>query len=126
VVRIDTRLDENSTGLSTAPEVAALIARMDMVVTTRLHGIALALNEGVPALAVDPIAGGAKVLRQAEAVGWPIAYTADVLSDEELKHAFDFCLTHEARRKAQYCAERAQAALTAVHDEFIAAVGLRE
>jgi hypothetical protein len=122
VVRIDTRLDDNSTGLRTANEVVSLVARMDMIVTTRLHGTVLALKHGVPALAIDPIAGGAKVIRQARTVGWPIAYTADVLSDDELNRAFDFCLTQEAHREARRCAERARAALTAVRDEFIASL----
>ena len=36
-VPIDTRLDTNSTGLRSAAEVESLIARMDLVITTRLH-----------------------------------------------------------------------------------------
>lgn len=36
-----------------------------------MHGLALALKAGVPALGVDPVAGGGKVSRQAEALGWP-------------------------------------------------------
>src|SRR5262249_15620796 len=51
LVRIDTRLDENATGLRTAAEVESLIARVDLMVTTRLHGMVLALKNGVPALA---------------------------------------------------------------------------
>lgn len=50
--------------------------RMDAVVTTRLHGMVFALKN-VPALAVDPIRGGAKILRQAEAIGWPVVFVAD-------------------------------------------------
>ena len=49
-----------------APEVVSLIRRSDVVVTTRMHGLVLALREGVPAVTVDPIAGGAKVSRQAK------------------------------------------------------------
>ena len=71
VVPIDTRLDINSTGLRTPAEVESLIARMDVVLTTRLHGMVLALKNGVPAIAIDPIAGGAKIRRQAETIGWP-------------------------------------------------------
>jgi exopolysaccharide biosynthesis predicted pyruvyltransferase EpsI len=64
VIAIDTRLDENRTGLRTAGEVESLIARMDVVLTTRLHGMVLALKNGVPAIAIDSVAGGAKVRRQ--------------------------------------------------------------
>ncbi len=45
---------------------------MDIVVTTRLHGMVLALKNGVPAIAVDPIVGGAKITQQARAINWPI------------------------------------------------------
>jgi polysaccharide pyruvyl transferase WcaK-like protein len=44
----------------------------DVVVTTRLHGLVLALKQGVPVLAVDPVAGGARVATQAAAWGWPV------------------------------------------------------
>jgi hypothetical protein len=121
-VRIDTRLDENSVGLRTPREVASLIARMDVVVTTRLHGLALALSRGVPALAIDPIGGGAKVVRQARAVGWPVVFTADALSAAELQGALDFCLGEEARREARRCAERAREQVAALRAEFIAAL----
>jgi hypothetical protein len=121
-VRIDTRLDLNATGLRTANEVASLIARMDAVVTTRLHGLVLALKHGVPALAIDPVAGGAKVLRQARAFGWPVVYTADALTDDELRIALDHCLTAEARREAALAAQRGMKRLAAVRDEFIASL----
>ena len=49
-----------------------MIGRADVVVTTRLHGLVLALKQGVPALAVDPVAGGAKVAAQAAVWGWPV------------------------------------------------------
>jgi hypothetical protein len=122
VVRIDTRLDANSTGLRTPREVESLIARVDAVVTTRLHGTVLALKNGVPALAIDPIAGGAKVRRQAETVGWPVVFTADVLDDGDLSRALDFCLTEEARTRARRCRDDAVKKVLRVRDEFLAAL----
>ncbi|MDJ0903111.1 MAG: polysaccharide pyruvyl transferase family protein [Xenococcus sp. MO_188.B8] len=118
-IPIDTRLDENSTGLRTSAEVESLIARMDLVLTTRLHGTVLALKNGVPALAIDPIAGGAKILRQAETIGWPIVFTADTVTDEALHKAFEYCLTDAARTKAKECCERARKNLTEVHETFV-------
>lgn len=110
-----------------APEVAALIARADVVVTTRLHGLVLALRQGVPAVAIDPIAGGAKVSRQAETVGWPAVLSADSLTDEALGESFDFCLTPEARSRARQCAEGAQRELAELEQSFVAALeGLRK
>lgn len=119
-VPIDTRLDANRTGLRTPSEVESLIARMDVVVTTRLHGTVLSLKNGVPPLVVDPIAGGAKIRRQAETVGWPVVFTADALTDEALQDAFDYCLTEEARGRALACRERARQMVQGVRDEFVA------
>ncbi len=124
VVPIDTGLDPNKTNLRTAAEVETLIARMDLVVTTRLHGTVLALKNGVPAIVVDAIAGGAKVLRQAETIGWPVAFSADCLSDEALEMAFEYCLTEEARAKARECRERAIKAVEEMRDEFLSALNL--
>jgi len=120
VVPIDTRLDENRTGLRTAGEVEALIARMDVVLTTRLHGTVLALKNGVPVLAVDCVAGGAKVKRQTEAVGWPTVFSADRMSDDELLSAFDYCLTAPARTAAVACRNRAAAGVARIRDQFMA------
>ena len=123
VVRIDTRLDANLTGLRSAAQVESLIARMDAVVTTRLHGLVLALKNGVPAVAVDPIAGGAKVSRQAAALGWQHVVAGDAVSPCALADALDACLQPEARTDAGACAERAQSLLVEAHASFIAAVG---
>ncbi len=119
MVRIDTRLDENSTGLRTAAEVESLIARMDVVLTTRLHGIVLALKNGIPALAIDAIVGGAKVRRQAESLGWPICFDVEKLDPKELLETFDWCLTAEARNKARACAEAAALKLAEVERTFL-------
>lgn len=72
-VPVDTRLAHADwRSPATAAQVEAVIRRADVVVTTRLHGLVLALKNGVPALAVDPVAGGAKVAAQAAAWGWPV------------------------------------------------------
>jgi len=106
-----------------AAEVVSLIARADVVVTTRLHGLVLALRQGVPAVAIDPIPGGAKVTRQAEAIGWPAVLSAASLSDEALGEAFDFCLTPEARSRARECADGAQRELADLEESFVTALG---
>jgi hypothetical protein len=120
VIRIDTRLDENRTGLRTPAEVEAVIARMDVILTTRLHGTVLALKNGIPAIVVDAVAGGAKVLRQAEAIGWPVVFTADAVTDQQLSIAFDYCLTSDARTKASDCRCRAAAKVAELGEDFVA------
>jgi hypothetical protein len=118
-VSIDTRLDENTSGLRTPAEVESAIACMDAVVTTRLHGTVLALKNGVPALAIDPIAGGAKISRQVETIGWPMTFMADDLNDEKLQAAFDYCLTEEAKREARQCAARAVRVVEGLRERFV-------
>jgi hypothetical protein len=122
VVAIDTRLDENRTGLRTPGQVESLIARMDAVVTTRLHGLVLALKNGVPAVAIDTVQGGAKVTRQAEAVDWPVL-AAEALTPEALAAAIDFALTPEARRRARASADAAAIRLAHVREAFLADLG---
>lgn len=120
-VAIDTRLDRPQP-LRTPDEVRSLIGRMDALVTTRLHGTVLALATGVPPLVIDPIAGGAKVLRQAEHLDWPARFTADALDPAALERALTWCLTDEARARARACADRARAELADLEREVVAAL----
>jgi hypothetical protein len=120
IVEIDTRLERNTTGLRTADEVASVVARVDAVVTTRLHGLVFAIKAGVPAVAVDPVAGGAKVRRQAGAIGWPYVHVADELSDADLNASLDACLTQDARLLARACAARAANEVDHIRSRFLA------
>ena len=120
-VPIDTKLDLNAGGLRTVAEVESLIARMDAVVTTRLHGLVFALRSGVPALAIDPISGGAKVASQANAVGWPALLLPDQL--DRLGELFDWCLTDEAGGRARECAEAARGDAERIRGELLEALG---
>ena len=104
VLAVDTRLDPAVPGRRTAAEVEALIAAADVVLTTRLHGLVLALRAGLPALAVDPVPGGGKVLAQAHALSWPAALTVDDLDDELLERHLDWCMEPAAREAARAAA----------------------
>jgi polysaccharide pyruvyl transferase WcaK-like protein len=95
---------------------------MDMLVTTRLHGAVLALKNGVPVLAIDPESGGAKIQRQMKTIGWPIVFTVDRLTDEELRNALEYCLTEEARDLARACGLRSAHEVASIGEEFIAAL----
>ena len=120
-VRIDTRLDvPNDGGLASAAAVESVVARMDAVISTRLHGGVLALKHGVPPLLVDPIAGGAKIRRQAETLGWPAVVTADELDDGRLRELLDWCLGEDARALASECATRGTAELARAGERFAA------
>jgi hypothetical protein len=118
VMPIDTRLDINATGLRTKAEVESALARMEAVITTRLHGTVLSLKNGVPALVIDPEPGGGRIRRQAQTIGWPVVFTVDALDDHALRDALDYCLTKDARAVALQCAERARAAIAAMRASF--------
>lgn len=123
-VNIDTRLDFNTTGLRSAAEIESLIARMDLVLTTRLHGMVLAIKNGVPALAVDSVVGGGKIRRQAEAIGWPHVFSVESATDQALQRAFRDCMTADVRATAKACAVRARAEIERMSAEFIREVCL--
>jgi hypothetical protein len=120
VVRIDTRLDINTTGLRTPGEVEALIARVDALITTRLHGLVLALRNGVPALAVDAVPGGGKILKQCALVGWANVLLLEQIDLTRLGRGLDFALSDEARTMAKECAQRAEQHVVQIRTQLIA------
>lgn len=103
-IPLDTRLDTRDWRLCGTPgEFEAIVRRLDLVVTMRLHGMVLALTQGIPALAADPVAGGAKVTAQARAWGWPALVTPGPdgrLDPASLDHWRDWCLSSDGRAAA--------------------------
>jgi Polysaccharide pyruvyl transferase. len=101
-VPMDTRLDTRDWRLPATPgQLHSLLARLDVVLTTRLHGLVLALRAGVPALAVDPVRGGAKVTAQARALGWPAVLQSELAVPSELGHWWDWCLSEDGLSRAR-------------------------
>jgi hypothetical protein len=101
---LDTRLEAvDELGCRTPEQFRALVARVDVVVTTRLHGLVLALDAGVPALVLHPVAGGAKVTRQAEVLGWPAVCGTCAADAERLDELLRWCLTTR-RADGHHCA----------------------
>jgi hypothetical protein len=121
VVEIDTRLDTHGKNhLRSAVEIESLIARVDVLLTTRLHGLVLALKNGLPPIAIDPEPGGAKIRRQAELLDWPAAFVVDELDDQALQEAFKYCLTDESRAKAKQSCLQAQKLVSEIGHKFVA------
>jgi Polysaccharide pyruvyl transferase len=118
-LEIDTRLDRNSTGLRTAAEVESAIARMDVVLTTRLHGLVLALKHGVPVIAIDPDPRIHKLARQAGVIDWPHVY-GSIPDDATLATAFEYCLTPEARSRAALAGARGRRLVDTLGDDVLA------
>lgn len=124
VVEVDTCFDpENAGGLRTPGQVEAVLRAADAVVTTRLHGLVLGLRVGTPVLAVDPVAGGAKVAAQASAVGWPEVLLPDEVDETAVGAALDRLLDGHRRADVDAALSRADRALTVVGDELGAWLG---
>ncbi|MGV0107959.1 Polysaccharide pyruvyl transferase domain-containing protein [Nostoc sp. DSM 114160] len=119
IVNIDTRLDTNRTGLRSSAEIESLLARMDIVITTRLHGTVLSLKNGVPTISIDPGGDSFKIEKQTKKIGWPMTFTCANITDNKLQEAFDYCLTEAARKKAKECSELAKQIAVEIQNEFI-------
>ena len=121
-LKIDTVLEENEGGLKNTGQIVSMIARTDFTVTTRLHGLVLSLRQGIPAIAIDAISGGAKVTEQAKSLDWPLLFSADALDPGELDRAVAFCQTEEARKLATERRDVACARLSEAREAFIGAL----
>lgn len=123
-VELDTSVpaETNRFGLSNAAQFEAICARLDAMLTTRLHGMVLALKNGVPTVAIDPVAGGDKVTRQARKLGWSEVFDAELVSDDDLVAALDRCLSSDGRAKASLVKEVAIQSLADLDAQFAAAL----
>lgn len=119
-VEIDTRwpASRNAGGLASPAQVISVIARMDALLTNRLHGLVFAMKAGVPALAIDPVAGGNKITAQAKSIGWPAVLSADEIAPERLNSLLDWCLSDEGRVAAKEVAGSARAKLQNLDQQF--------
>jgi hypothetical protein len=96
-----------------AEQVEALVRRADVVVSMRLHGLVLGLKHDRPVIACDPIAGGAKVSGQAEALGWPLVLGAEELTAAALDQALERCLSGTLTGVLQQARARGEAGTAA-------------
>ncbi len=100
-VPLDTRLAHADWERCATPDqFAALVSKMDAVVTTRLHGLVFGLKTGVPVLAVDPVAGGGKVTAQGRALDWPVVAAEDAGDTALLDARLEWCLPASVRPPA--------------------------
>lgn len=68
-------------------------AACDLVLSSRFHGAVLALRHGVPFVALDQIAGGAKVRALLGPSGWPHVYGAEATDARALAAAAEDALS---------------------------------
>jgi hypothetical protein len=102
LLELDTRLDSRDWRLCSTPAAfTALLHRLDVLVTTRLHGLVLGLCHGVPVLAVDPVAAGGKVTAQASVWDWPVLTAEQAADETALDGLWQWCLSADGRAQAQ-------------------------
>lgn len=119
-VNVDTWLHPGRPEVCSTPaQVESVLGRVDAVVTTRLHGLVLALKVGVPALAVDAVTGGGKVSQQAEALGWPAVVHVDAMDDQAMREKLAWCLTGAAREEAARRAADGRRRIGGIRDELL-------
>ncbi|HET7328437.1 MAG TPA: polysaccharide pyruvyl transferase family protein [Nocardioidaceae bacterium] len=119
-VPLDTRLHPQDPLLCSTPgQLESALGRCDAVVTTRMHGLVLALKLGVPAVAVDPVAGGGKVIRQARVLDWPAAFGVEDADGARVAEALRWCLSAEGRSEATAVTDRLEDAVRDLRTEFV-------
>lgn len=123
-IELDTSVpvETNRFGLGNANQFEAICGKLDVMLTTRLHGMVLALKNGVPTIAIDPVSGGDKVTRQARKLGWNEIFDANTASDEDLSDALTRCLSDAGRDKAASVRDTAIRSLANFDAEFEAAL----
>ncbi|MEE4238609.1 MAG: polysaccharide pyruvyl transferase family protein [Anderseniella sp.] len=126
-IEVDTRLGPNPEkmpdhGFRSPSQFESAVARFDVVLTTRLHGMVLALKNGVPVIAIDAVSGGDKVSRQAREICWPEVFDVDMVTSQDLDHALERCLLPDASERAQACADRAKKFWEGFEGAFLSAM----
>lgn len=122
VIDIDTVWTRKDNPIQTPEQLVSVLGRVDMLLTNRLHGMVFALKAGVPVLALDAITGTAKVTQQSAALGWPGCLPIDEATDERVDELVGWCLSDEAKTKAQACRSTALPQLEKLKTDFLDAV----
>jgi hypothetical protein len=104
-------------------QVEALVRRADVVLSMRLHALVLGLAHGVPVIACDPVAGGAKVSAQAAALGWPLVLTAAEIDPYALDAALEHALSGTLGGPIAAAQRRGRAGVAEARDWFTRQLG---
>lgn len=108
----------NIAGLERAEQFDNIVRQPDVVLTTRLHGMVFALKNGIPVVAVDAMAGWAKVTKQAAALGWPLVFDGATVTEAEIQEAVARCLNGELQPCIAQLQERARQSVQRMHARF--------
>lgn len=99
-VMIDTKLPNNEYGLSSVEQIDSVVSKMDIVITTRLHGAVFSIRNNVPFVGIDQIVPEGKMARQLRAMGWKPWFHIASLDEATLSSAIEFLLTDYGRKES--------------------------
>lgn len=125
VIKLDTLTDNNTAGIASVRQLEALIRRVDVIISSRLHGVVYGLKNGVPVVAIDCIAGGAKVSEQVKALEWPLLLNGDGIRADGIAEAVRQALTSETRRLLGAVQARAASRLLEIRHAFLTDLSAR-
>lgn len=111
---VATTIENHLTRAGLSPDgIEVMYLDCDLILTSRFHGAITALRHGVPFIAIDQIAGGAKVFDLLAPLGWKHVYRIDELEQRaltecvtELLQRTDRAELHQARANAIQGANR--------------------
>lgn len=118
-VEIDTLHRKNCTGIYDAASFEHVVSRLDAVISSRLHGLVFSLKNGVPVVAIDAIAGGAKLTNQAKSIGWPVVLNGDDVDEHRIAESVFVCMSVEMRKLSHEVGALAQSQVGHIEQEFI-------
>jgi hypothetical protein len=116
---MDTLLRDNVGSLKNTAQFESLIRRTDLVISTRLHGMVFSLKNGIPVIAIDPVAGGAKITAQANALGWQLLINGEDLTRKRLSDAMEVCLKGSLATEIVECRLNAEKAILNIKDKMV-------
>ena len=121
-VPLDTIHLDNGTSARSARQLTSMLRRLDLVLTTRLHGFVFSLKAGTPAIAIDPVSGGGKVAAQAAAVGWPLVINCDEVTPDLIGDAVRRCLDGSIGDLVQGSLAVARTRVAGIKADFVSVV----
>lgn len=126
-IEVDTRWPriKNRVELGSSEEILSLIAKCDVLITNRLHGLVYGLKAAVPVVVIDSILGGDKVSRQARTLEWPMCIPSEELTVDILSEAVQWARTDEAKQCVRQSIEIARTNLANIEDEIQQALEVR-
>jgi len=64
----------------------------------------------------------AKIIQRERAISWIIVFSSDECTVDDLKSAYYYCLTDQARVLAQRVSQNAESVFAGTHQEFVASM----